>query len=310
MGEKVTVFGSFVVDLMARAPKLPRPAETVKGTLFRQGAGGKGFNQGNAAKKAGADIAMVTKVGEDALSLVATDAMKAVGLPETCLFRSADAPTGVALILVDEGTGQNEIVIVPGACATITDEDVDGAADVIRASRYLLLQLEVNAEANERAARIAKESGVRVIVNTAPYAPVSDEFLRGCWLVTPNEVEAEALTGVPVTDADSCRRAAAVFRSRGVENVVITLGGRGAYLLCDGFDGILPAFSVNAVDTTGAGDAMNGGLLAGLSEGMTLPEAVRFGQAVAALSVQKLGTTPSMPWRREVDAFLAEREEI
>ena len=309
MGDKVTVFGSFVVDLMARSPRLPRPSETVRGTLFREGAGGKGFNQGIAAHKAGADVALVTKLGRDSLSEVATGAMAEVGLSREHLFWSDDTPTGVALILVDEGTGQNEIVVVPGACATFTEADVAEAAETIRVSRYLLLQLEINQDANERAAAIAKESGVRVIVNTAPCMPVSDEFLAGCWLVTPNETEAEALTGVPVTDGESCARAAEAFLKKGVQNVIITLGARGVYLKTKDFAGILPAFAVRAVDTTGAGDAMSGGLLAALSEGKSLREAVRFGQAVAALSVQKLGTTPSMPARAEIDAFLAAHPE-
>ena len=304
MGEKVTVFGSFVVDLMARSPQLPRPSETVRGSLFRQGAGGKGFNQGIAAHKAGADVALITKVGRDSLSEVATSAMMEVGLSCENLFWNEEVSTGVALILVDEKTGQNEIVVVPGACATFTEEDIAAATETIRSSRYILLQLEINQDANEYVAAIAKENGVRVIVNTAPYLPVSDVFLSGCWLVTPNETEAEALTGVPITDETSCAQAAAVFREKGVENVIITLGEKGVYLETDDFSGILPAFSVNVVDTTGAGDAMSGGMLAALSEGKGLREAVRFGQAVAALSVQKLGTTPSMPVRSEIDAFL------
>ena len=277
MKQKITVFGSFVVDLMARTPHLPAPGETVKGSFFKQGAGGKGFNQGIAAHKTGADVAMITKLGRDSPAGVATDAMDAVGMPKDYLFFNDTAPTGVALIMVDENSSQNEIVIVPGACATITDADIASVEKRIKESAYVLLQLEVNQDANEKVARLAKETGVRVIVNPAPYQPVTDAFLNGCYLVTPNEVEAEELTGVPVDSVCS-----------------------------EGKSEIIPAFKVNAIDTTGAGDAFNGGLLTALAEGKNLHDAACFANAVAAISVQRIGTTPSMPTREEVDAFLRE----
>ena len=305
MKEKVTVFGSFAVDLVARTPHLPVPGETVKGSSFRQSAGGKGFNQGIAAHKAGGDVAMVTKLGRDSLANVALAEMDAVGMPKDYLFYSDEAATGTSLILVNEQTSQNEIVIVPGACATITAADIASVEQRIRASAYLLLQLEINQDANEAVAALAKESGVKVILNTAPYQPVSDEFLRGTWLVTPNEVEAEELTGIAVNDLESADRAAAVLFDRGVQNVLITLGGRGVYLNTDGHSEIIPAYHVKAVDTTGAGDAFNGGLLTALSEGKSLHEAAVFANALAALSVQHPGASPSMPTRPEIDAFLA-----
>ena len=308
MANKVTVFGSFVVDLMGRTPHLPVAGETVRGSFFKQGAGGKGFNQGIAAHKAGGNVAMITKIGRDSMANVALDAMDEVGMSKDHLFFSDTDATGIALILVDENSGQNEIVIVPGACSTITDADVEKVKPVIRESQYLLLQLEVNQDANEKVAAFAKENGVRVIVNTAPYQPVTDEFLKGCYLVTPNEVEAEELTGIPVKDLESADRAAEVFFRKGVQNVLITLGSRGVYVNSQGRSQIIPAFRVKAIDTTGAGDAFNGGLLTALSEGKDLWEAARFASGLAALSVQKLGTTPSMPTRAEIDAFLAEHK--
>ena len=306
MAHKVTVFGSFVVDLMARAPRLPVPGETVLGSFFKQGAGGKGFNQGIAAHKSGGDVTMITKLGRDSLAAVATDAMDSVGLSKDHLFYSDTEPTGVALISVDENTSQNEIIIVPGACATISDEDIASVAERIKESAYLLLQLEVNQDANEKVAAMAKAAGVKVIVNTAPYSPVTDEFLSGCYLVTPNEVEAEELTGICVSDLESADKAAKVFKDKGVQNVVITLGSRGVYVNEDGKSEIVPAYKVNAIDTTGAGDAFNGGLLTALSEGKTIGEAARFANALAAISVQRIGTTPSMPTRAEIDKFLEE----
>ena len=280
MKQKVTVFGSFVVDLMARTPHLPAPGETVKGSFFKQGAGGKGFNQGIAAHKTGGDVAMITKLGRDSMANIATDAMDDVGMPKDYLFYNDKVATGIALIMVDENTSQNEIVIVSGACATITDADIKKVEERIKESAYLLLQLEVNQDANEKVARLAKENGVRVIVNTAPYQPVTDDFLKGCYLVTPNEVEAEELTGVHVDSLESADRAARVFLDKGVENVLITLGSRGVYVYSNGKSEIVPAYKVNAIDTTGAGDAFNGGLLTALAEGKTLGEAARFANAI------------------------------
>lgn len=306
MKKKVAVFGSFVVDLMARAPHLPVPGETVRGSLFRQGAGGKGFNQGVAARKAGADVAMITKLGRDSLAQVALQVMEEIGLSKEHLFYHEEIPTGTALIFVDENSSQNEIIIVPGACSTITEADIASVEETIKSSDYLLLQLEVNQDANERVAKLAKAHGVRVILNTAPYQPMSDEFLKGAYLVTPNEVEAEEMTGIAIRDLESADRAAQILLDKGVENVLITLGGRGVYLRTAEGSEIIPAYRVAALDTTGAGDAFNGGLLAALSEGKSLKEACRFANALAALSVQRLGTTASMPWREEIDAFLAE----
>ncbi len=307
MREKVTVFGSCVVDLMSRAPHLPVPGETVRGGLFMEGPGGKGFNQGVAAHKAGADVAMVTKLGRDRMANIALEAMDALGMPRDFLFFSESVGTGTALILVDENSSQNMIIIVPGACATFNAEDIAIVKRRILESAYLLLQLEVNQDANEQVASFAKENGVRVIINTAPYQPITDEFLSGAYLVTPNEVEAEGLTGVRVSDLESADRAARVFLDKGVQNVLITMGAQGVYVNTEGHSQIIPAFKVKAVDTTGAGDAFNGGLAAALAEGKSLLDAARFANAVAALSVQRLGTTPSMPTREEIDAFLAKQ---
>ncbi|MGI6080309.1 MAG: ribokinase [Candidatus Avilachnospira sp.] len=303
---KVVVFGSFVVDLMARSPHLPIAGETVKGSMFKMGPGGKGFNQCVAAHKAGADVTMVTKLGRDTFANVALDTMKELGMDESHIFFSDESETGIALILVDENTSQNEIIIVPGACNTITEEETDGLEELIKGAEYVLMQLEVNQDANERVAELAEKYGCKVIVNTAPYSKISDEFLSKTYMVTPNEVEAEELTGVHVDSLDSAKKAAEYFYKKGVKKVIITLGSRGVFVSSDGNEEIIPAFKVNAVDTTGAGDAFNGGLLCALAEGKSLEEAARFANALAALSVQKLGTTPSMPTRDEIEAFLKE----
>lgn len=308
MKDKITVFGSFVVDLMARTPHLPIAGETVRGSYFKQGAGGKGFNQGVAAHKSGGDVAMITKLGRDSMAKVALDAMEEIGMSKEHLFYSEEESTGIALIIVDEKTSQNEIVIVPGACATFTNEDILSVKGRILASSYLLLQLEINQDANEQVAALAKENGVKVIINTAPYQPVRDEFLSGAYLVTPNEVEAEGLTGVHISDLASADRAAKIFFDKGVQNVLITLGEAGVYLNTDGKSEIIPGYRVQALDTTGAGDAFNGGLITALADGKSLREAACFANAVAAISVQRIGTTPSMPTKEEIEAFLLERQ--
>lgn len=305
MAGKVVVFGSFVVDLMARIPHLPVPGETVKGPMFKMGPGGKGFNQGVAAHKAGADVTMVTKIGKDSFGDIALHTMDELGMTKEHVFISEEDKTGIALILVDENTSQNEIAIVSGACGTITEKDTNSVKELIRESEYILLQLEVNQDANERIAEYACENGVKVIINTAPYSKISDEFLSKAYMVTPNEVEAEALTGIKVEDLESAKKAATIFKKKGVKKVLITLGEKGVFISDDDKDEILPAFHVNAVDTTGAGDAFNGGFITALAEGKDIWEAAKFANAAAALSVQKLGTTPSMPARKEIDEFLS-----
>ena len=303
---KVTVFGSFVVDLMGRTPHLPVPGETVKGSMFKMGPGGKGFNQGVAAHKAGADVTMVTKLGKDSFANVALDAMKELNMKQDHVFVTEEAETGCALILVDENTSQNEIVVLLGACNTITDEEVDSLTDVLKDSEYLLTQLETNVSAANRVIDIAYRNNTKVILNTAPVQPVDNETLKKVYLITPNEVEAEILTGIPVDSKENADKAADWFFEKGVENVLITLGGRGVYIATKEKREIIPAYHVEAIDTTGAGDAFNGGLVAALAEGKDLWEAAGFANALAAVAVQRLGTTPAMPTREEIEQFIKE----
>lgn len=308
MGKKVTVFGSFVVDLMGRCPHLPVPGETVKGSIFKMGPGGKGFNQGVAAHKAGADVTMVTKLGEDTFADVALCTMMKLGMDTERIFRTGKTETGSALIMVDENTSQNEIVVILGACDTITDEEVESISDLLDQSEFLLTQLETNLSSVEKVIDIAYEKGVKIILNTAPVQPVSDSMLSKVDLITPNEVEAGILTGIPVDGEESAGRAADFFFEKGVKNVLITMGGKGVYLATLKKRGLLPAYRVNAIDTTGAGDAFNGGLVAALAEGKDLWEAAAFANALAAISVQRIGTTPAMPDREEIDSFIREHE--
>ena len=305
LSKKITVFGSFVVDLMARTPHLPVPGETVKGSMFKMGPGGKGFNQGVAAHKAGAQVTMVTKLGKDTFAGVALDAMKELNMDTSKVFITEETETGIALITVDEITSQNEIVVVLGACSTISDEEVESIADIVKESEYLLTQLETNLSAIDKVIDIAYKNGVKVILNTAPVQPISDDILGKVYLITPNEIEAEILTGISIDSEENAKIAAEWFFEKGVKNVLFTLGVRGVFIATNEKQGMIPAYKVNAIDTTGAGDAFNGGLAVALAEGKDLWEAAKFANALAAVAVQRLGTTPAMPTRAEIDEFIA-----
>ncbi len=306
MKEKVTVFGSFAVDLMARTPHLPVSGETVKGSMFKMGPGGKGFNQCVAAKKAGANVTMITKLGRDTFANVALDTMTALDIPKDHIMFSEDVSTATALIMVDETTSQNEIVVTLGACETISKEDIEKVKNEIIESDYLLVQLEVNIDAVENVVKIAHENGVKVILNTAPARPIDEALFSMIDIITPNEVEAEILTGVHISDETKAQEACNIFFEKGVKNVVITLGSRGVFVATPDESKFIPAFKVNAIDTTGAGDAFNGGFCTALAEGKSIWEAAKFGNALAALSVTRLGTTTSMPTREEIDVLIKE----
>lgn len=306
MKQKITVFGSFAADLTGRTPHLPAPGETVKGSVFRMGAGGKGFNQAVAAKKVGADVTVVTKIAKDAFGQLALDTMQSLSMDTSHILYSQTSGTGIALIMVDENTSQNEIVIVPGACGEITMEEVEACAPLIRESDYLLVQFEINLDALTKVMEIAHEAGVKVILNPAPCQQVPDSLLAMADMVTPNESEAEGLTGICVDSEESAAKAAQWLHGKGVAQVVITLGSRGVFVSSDGRQELIPSFQVNAVDTTGAGDAFNGGLVAGLAEGMDIWQAARFASAVAGVSVTRYGTAPSMPGREEAEALLSQ----
>lgn len=308
MVKKAVVFGSFVVDLMSRGPHLPSPGETVKGTSFTMGPGGKGFNQCVAAHKAGADVTMMTKLGDDEFSKVCLNIMDSLKMDKRHVIITEESSTGTALIMVDENTAENQILVVPGACEKITDEEVEGLKETLENVEYVLTQLETNISAVEKLVEISKDANAKVILNTAPIQKIDENMLKHIYMVTPNEVEAQSLTGVKVTDLNSADEASKWFFDRGVKKVIITLGRNGVYVNDGEKSDIIPAFKVEAIDTTGAGDAFNGGLLAGLSQGMDIWEASKFGNAVGALSVQKVGTTVSMPTREEIDEFINSRK--
>ncbi len=304
MDSRILVFGSYVADLMARGDHLPVAGETIKGSMFRMGAGGKGFNQGVSAFKAGGRVQLVTKIKRDAFGELALKTMTDLNMDTSRVLISEEEPSGAALILVDENTSQNSIMVVPGACDCITEKEVESLKDLVRVSDYLLLQLETNLSSIEKITELAASENTTIILNPAPVQEIKETLYQRIDYLTPNEVEAEILSGISVRDEAGAKAAAEWFMEKGVKNVVITLGERGAYCKSGEEEKMIPAYSVQAIDTTGAGDAFNGAFVVALAEGKKLCSAVQFACAAAALSVQKLGTAVSMPLREEIDEFL------
>ncbi len=303
---KILVFGSCNIDLVYSVKSIVRPGETLAVGELNQFPGGKGFNQGVAAHKSGGDVTMITKLGKDTFAEIALGTMRELGMDTSRVIQTEEYATGVALIEVDENSGQNAIMVIPSACDRISDAEVAALKEVIEGADILLTQLETNMSSIKGVIDMAHAAGKTIILNTAPVQPVEDALLSKVTIVTPNEVEASILTGVKVVDEQSAAQAADWFFQRGVKKVVITMGGMGAYVADGTRAELTPAFRVNAIDTTGAGDAYNGGFVTALSEGNDIFAAARFAAATAALSVQKMGTTPSMPTREEIEAFLKE----
>ena len=312
MKQQVFILGSFVADVAFRMSRLPAWGETLMGDTFALGPGGKGSNQAVAAAKAvggaGMSVKFLSKVGDDAFGQLARATWAAAGV-DASLVKNASVATGAAAILIDSAKGENAIVVVPGACFTLTPAEVDEAGDAIRSASVFLTQLELALDTVERGLQLAREAGVPTILNPAPAPekPLPDVLLALSDYFIPNETEAALLTGLPVETVEQAKAAAAALQARGARNVILTLGVRGALVVTeDGEATVVPSFSVGpVVETTGAGDAFCGGFATALAEGQSLLEAVRFGCATAGISVTRAGTAPSMPSRAEIDAVLA-----
>jgi ribokinase len=309
MSQTVLVLGSFVADVAFRASRLPGWGETLMGSGFALGPGGKGSNQAVAAARAGARVRMASKLGDDAFGQLARKTWDEAGIDHS-LTPNCGTATGAAAILIDEVRGENAIIVVPGACFTITIDELDAMANAIRSAAILLTQLETPVPVITRALEIAREAGVTTILNPAPApAALPDSLLELADFFTPNETEAAILTGSAVFTIADAERAAAALQRRGARNVILTLGARGALVrTVAGESTMVPAFDAGPVlETTGAGDAFCGGLAAALAERQPLLDAVRFGCATAGISVTRHGTAPSMPRRAEIDGLLARR---
>lgn len=302
---KVVVVGSTNTDMTVRVPRLPARGETVLGRDFQITAGGKGANQAVAAARAGATVIFVTALGTDDFGERAVENLVREGIDVDLVRRVAGMPSGVALICVDE-TGENSIAVAAGASRALRPEDVEPLAPVLHAGDVILMQLEIPLVTVEATARFAATEHAQVILNPAPAQALPDSLLATVSLLTPNEREAEQLTGVAVSDEGTLTRAAAALHQRGVRGVLITLGARGVFASVDGISELVPGFRVEAVDTTAAGDVFNGSLAVALVEGRAPRDAVRFANAAAALSATRMGAQASAPSRAEIETFLRE----
>lgn len=301
----IVILGIFVADTAYRAERQPKMGETILGNSFVLGPGGKGSNQSVAAAMAGGRVHFITRLGDDAFADIAHATWAKAGVvPEVKVDH--ESYTGAAYIFIENATGNNAIIVSPGAAGRVSPADVEAKADLIESAAIFVTQLEQPIPAAQRGLEIARAAGVTTILNPAPAASLSDAMLALCDYVTPNESEAEALTGLPVTTVAEAKAAAAALLAKGVGAVVITLGDKGA-LYHDAKQSVhVPVISAGpVVETTGAGDAFNGGFAVALAEGQDVIDAVRFGCATAGISVTRPGTAPSMPARAEIDALLA-----
>ena len=298
---KIVVIGSSNTDMVVRSERLPRPGESVIGGGFMMAGGGKGANQAVAVARMGHRVIFAAAVGNDMFGDAAVAAYQRFGIDTTYIARK-DTPSGVALIMVDSAA-QNSISVALGANNCLTIEDVMPALEQVESGDIVLLQLEIPMETVDACVAVAAAKGARVVLNPAPAATVSEHTLSKLYLITPNQTEAQTLTGVDVTDIASAELAAQVLVSRGVERVVITMGGAGAFLYQNGKGELIPAHKVVAVDTTAAGDVYNGALCAALAEGQSLQDALKFATKASAISVTRVGAQPSVPTREEVDNF-------
>ena len=296
---KIVVLGSSNTDMTIKSERLPKPGETILGGEFVMGPGGKGANQAVAAKRLGGDVCFICKLGRDIFGDNAISGYEREGIDTSHILRS-DKASGIALILVDAGA-ENCIAVAPGANGDLSPEDVDSVANVIKDAEYLILQLEIPVESVLRAAKIAHEAGVYVILNPAPACPLPEELFRYVSLVIPNQTEISLLTGVEIKDEKSLDEAIVRIKEMGVKDVIVTLGSKGSLVVSDGVKAFVPSQKVKAVDTTAAGDTFCGALCVGLCEGLGIKEAAAFATKASALTVQRMGAQASIPFRHEIE---------
>jgi len=302
MSKPISILGIFVADLTFRTNRMPLKGETLIGNSFKLGPGGKGSNQAVATCRAGSDTIFITKIGKDTFGDMAMKLYADEGINAEYVWTIPDIPTGAASIVVNEETSDNVIIVVPGAADAMVQDDIDAAEAGIAKCAFFMASLEVPIPVMQHGLEIAKKNGVPTILNPAPAATLPDEVYELTDYFTPNESEAAMLSGIPVNSVDDAQKAAKIFLERGVKTAVITLGELGVFVLNSKISQHIHAFDMGdkVIETTGAGDAFNGGFAHALAEGMSLIEAVRFGSATAAISVTRLGTAPSMPFNNEI----------
>lgn len=296
----ILIIGSSNTDMVIKTKKIPAPGETIIGGTFLMNPGGKGANQAVAAARLNGKVTFIAKCGIDLFGTQAIELFMKEGIDSGFIVKDHELPSGVALITVDSA-GENSIVVAPGSNGNLLQEDIP--ANIFETGKYaiLLMQLEIPIRIVEYCAITASVQGIKVIINPAPAQKLSDDLLRHTWLLTPNETEAEILSGVKIQDISSAEVAASSLQKMGVKNVIITMGAAGAYVKSAGFTGMVSGEAVRAVDTTAAGDVFNGALAVALAEGKDLEKAVVFANKAASLSVTRMGAQSSAPYRKEID---------
>ncbi|MGF2411508.1 ribokinase [Ferruginibacter sp.] len=295
---RIIVIGSSNTDMVVKSSMLPKPGETTLGGTFLMNAGGKGANQAVAATRLGGNVTFVAKVGNDIFGKQSIDGFKKENINTEFIFIDEEAPSGTALIMVNE-EGENCIVVAPGANANLLPADIEQVINLSEAE-IILMQLEIPMITIEAVAKNAKANHQKVIINPAPAQKLSDELLNGLFLITPNETEATLLTGIKVEDEKTASQAAEVFLSKGVQNVIITLGKQGAFFQNKAVKFKTDAPIVKAMDTTAAGDTFSGAIAVAVTEKMSWPAAVQFAVQAASISVTRMGAQASVPYRDEI----------
>jgi ribokinase len=308
-GQWITFAGSFVADCAFRTKSLPGWGQTIMGSAFQLGPGGKGSNQAVAAARLGAKVSFICKLGDDVFGSLARQTYQREGIDTRFVSSTSEHFTGAASIVIDDLRGENAIVVVPGSGFQLTPEEIEQARPLIAESSAFVTQLEIPPATARRGLELARELGVTTILNPAPAMPLDRAVYPLCDYVTPNEWEARELTGITVQTAAEADRAADALLAMGARNVVITLGAQGAFVKNSRVRELVSAIDAGAVvETTGAGDAFNGGFAVALGQGMDIMSATRFACAVAAISVTRPGTANSMPTRSEVERLVSGRE--
>lgn len=302
----LVVLGSINADHILNLETFPTPGETVTGNQYQVAFGGKGANQAVAAGRSGANIAFIACTGDDDTGERVRKQLASDNIDVSPVSVVEGESTGVALIFVN-AEGENVIGIHAGANAALTTERVEAQRAIISGADALLMQLESPVESVLAAAKIAHENHITVVLNPAPARVLSDELLALVDIITPNETEAEKLTGIRVENDDDAARAAGALHDKGIGTVIITLGSRGVWVSANGEGRRVPGFKVKAIDTIAAGDTFNGALVTALLEGRAMDEAIRFAHAAAAIAVTRKGAQPSVPWRKEIDEFLSQQ---
>jgi ribokinase len=302
MAGRIVVVGSSNTDMIIKLDRIPKPGETLLGGEFVTAAGGKGANQAVAAARAGGAVTLIARVGQDMFGERAVAGLVQNGV-NVDHVRYDKCPSGVALIFVAKD-GENSIAVASGANAKLSPADVRKAKNAFATAGVVIMQLETPLDTVQAAADLADARGALVILNPAPARPLPGKLLKKVSILTPNESEAELLTGVKVNSDASCGRATDILLRKGVKTVIITLGSRGAFVASSASKQHVPGFKVKPVDTTAAGDAFNGALAVALAEGKPMIDAVRFANAAGALSVTRMGAQPSAPNRKEIEKLL------